>query len=124
MANQMHPSLNDYRGKYSDGWTPDDLEVGLRDLSKLLGAELICVWDGDNWDVFGGGSNIYVVENGMVDEIEDGGALLGFLIDGEGSADEVAKAFKNRHFTPPHECTFKSLRYDALFHRNFGWNRK
>ena len=121
MANRIHPTLAGFRGKYAQGWTPDDLEVGLRDLSWLLGVELICVWQGDDEGLFAGESDFYILDGGMVEALGDGGALFGFVVEGEGRPQDVVKAVRGRAAHAERHGRFSALRSDPLFHRNFAW---
>ena len=123
MGNRVYPTLADYRGKYAQGWTPDDLEVGLRDLSALLGVELICVWQGDDEGLFAGDSDLYVVNDGMVEDVGASGALFGFIVDGEGRPEDVVKAIEGRPVNAERRGEFSALRSDPLFRRNFAWGR-
>ena len=124
MANMIHPTLDDFRGRYAMGWTPDDIEIGLRDLSAILGVELVCVWQGDNEGLFAGESDIYVVNDGMVEALEDGGALFGFIVDSEGRPEDVVKAVGSRLANVGRECRFIDLRSDLMFQRNFAWGKQ
>jgi hypothetical protein len=120
MGNKIYPTLEDFRGRYAQGWTPDDLEVGLRDLSKILEEELICVWDGDKEGLFGGGSDVYVLEDDRVCELGDRGDLLNFLMDGEGEISNLLQTMR-RYTVHSFVANFNEVRSDPLFHRNFAW---
>ena len=120
MSNKIYPTLEDFRGRYAQGWTPDELEIGLRDLSKIFEWELICVWDGDKNGLFGGGSDLYLLEDDRVCDLGDGGALLDFLIDGKGEVSELLNVMR-RYTVHNFLDNFNRLRSDSRFQRNFAW---
>jgi hypothetical protein len=120
MRNKIYPTLEDFRGRYAQGWTADDLEVGLRDLSRIFDRELICVWDGDKDGLFGGSSDLYLLEDDRVCDLGDGGAILDFLMEGNGKVADLLNVMR-RYATRGFVANFNTLRSDPLFHRNFAW---
>jgi hypothetical protein len=129
MPNRLLPTLEEFRGRYAEGWTPDDLEKDLRDLSAILDLQLICVWQGDregSYDkmgLFDGDSDLYLVDGQAVRELPDQGrALLNFLLDGEGDANEISN-LTSRPIRNERLADLNDLRFDPLFHRNFAWPR-
>ena len=124
MSNKLRLELEDFRGRFAKGWTPDELETGLRDLSKILDLELICIWQGDDEGPFDGDSDLFTVQAGKVYELPNSFSLFNFLLDGEGEAAAILRDNQGYHPDPGQfVADFDTLRSDALFQRNFAWPR-
>jgi hypothetical protein len=84
--------------------------------------ELICVWEGDKDGLFGGSSDLYLLEDDRVCDLGDGGALLDFLVDGNGEIADllnIMRRYTIHSFVA--NFNFNEVRSDPLFHRNFAW---
>ena len=66
----MNELFDELAGRFSDGYTSDDIDVAIDRIRDATGVTLICVWEYFDDYGFGGNSELLLVDGVAVHEVE------------------------------------------------------
>lgn len=85
-------TLEPFRGVFRDGWTDEDIQETLPQVSDAVGQRVVCVWEREDWWGCGGSSTLaVVVDGGKLAPVPV--ELWDYLVEAEGTAEAVLSAF-------------------------------